>query len=92
MRHKLRHLLPFQGSGKFYLMLQIVTELRFDKPFKMLARPTGGDVSPEIESISHARKSARDMTVEVTVDDNMREQIARFYAGLQAQEIIEWGT
>lgn len=32
------------------------------------------------------------MTVEVTVDDNMREQIARFYAGLQAQEIIEWGT
>lgn len=30
------------------------------------------------------------MTVEMTVDRNMSEQNARFYAGLQAQEMIEW--
>jgi hypothetical protein len=30
------------------------------------------------------------MTVEVTVDGNVSEQNASFYAGLQAQEMIEW--
>jgi hypothetical protein len=71
-------------------MLPIVTELRFDEPYQMLARPQG-DISPEIEPISHARKSARYMTVEVTVDAVMRGQKARFYVVLQVQEIIEWG-
>lgn len=50
----------------------------------------GGGVSLEIESIFHARKSAHYMTVEVTVDGNASEQDARFHAGLQVQEIIEW--
>src|SRR5574337_1425061 len=85
----LRYLSPFQGSGKFYLMLPIVTKLRFDKPFKMSTRPQG-NFSLEIESILHARKSAHYMTVEVTVDGNVSEQNARFHAGLQAQEMIEW--
>ena len=71
-------------------MLPIVTELRFNKPLQILARPLWRDISPEIEPIARARKSARHMTVEVTVDGNMSEQIARFYAGLQVQEIIEW--
>jgi hypothetical protein len=30
------------------------------------------------------------MTVEVTVNGNMSERKARFFAGLQAQEMIEW--
>jgi hypothetical protein len=30
------------------------------------------------------------MTVKVTVDGNMSKREARVYAGLQAQEIIEW--
>jgi hypothetical protein len=30
------------------------------------------------------------MTVKVTVNGNMRDKIARNYAGLQLQEIIEW--
>jgi len=41
-------------------------------------------------SIFHASKSACYMTVKVTVDGNVSEQIARIYAGLQVQEIIEW--
>lgn len=35
-------------------------------------------------------KNACYMTVKMTVDGNMSEQNARFYAGLQAQEMIEW--
>ena len=42
------------------------------------------------ESISRTRKSARYMTVKVTVDGNMGELIASVYAGFQVQEIIEW--
>lgn len=58
--------------------------------FASVGTPAGGDGSPEIESILHARKGVHYMTVEMTVDRNMSEQNARFYAGLQAQEMIEW--
>jgi hypothetical protein len=30
------------------------------------------------------------MTVKVTVDGNISEQIARIYEGLHVQEMIEW--
>ena len=73
-----------------YLMPPIVTELRIREAFSNVGTPGGGDVSLEIESILHARKSAHYMTVKVTVDGNVSEQNTRFHAGLQAQEMIEW--
>jgi hypothetical protein len=62
-------------------MLPIVTELRFNKPLQMLARPQWRDISPEIEPIARARKSACHMTVEVTVDGNVIDKNACVYAG-----------
>lgn len=49
-----------------------------------------GVAARQTGSIFHASKSARYVTVKVTVDGNMSEQIARIHAGLQVQDIIEW--
>ena len=62
-------------------MLPIVTELRFNEPLQMLARPQWRDISHEIELIARARKSARNMMVEVTVDGNVIDKNASVYAG-----------
>jgi len=43
-----------------------------------------------VTCISRASRSNLIMTVEMTVDALMVEQNARFYAGLQVQEMIEW--
>jgi len=40
--------------------------------------------------ISRASRSNLIMTVKMTVDAFMSKQKARFYAGLQMPEIIEW--
>ena len=42
-----------------------------------------------IELISRARKSARSLTVEMTVDTLVGNQNAWFYAGFQPSEMIE---
>lgn len=49
-----------------------------------------GVVARQTGAIFRASKSGRFMTVKVTVDALMGQQKARFYAGFQPSEMIEW--
>lgn len=60
--------------------------------FSRPALPRSGSIRSltfdELEWPPH--KSARSLTVEMTVDAVMSKQKARFYAGFQPLEMIEW--